>query len=144
MDFTKVQRVNFAFFQTDTEGNLFGTDSWADPNSLFVSFEVELSQLFLCQRVCNSIFRLTLSSLTPNSFKKGPYDWNPSEGAKKYCSWDSVVGGEVQKACNFHYHEQGLIHLVHAAGAEVSLVLHSLNFNCFIYLLSMVPHHIPN
>lgn len=28
MDFTKVQRVNFAFFQTDTDGNLYGTDSW--------------------------------------------------------------------------------------------------------------------
>jgi chitinase len=30
-----------------------------------------------------------------------------------------VVGGEVQKACNSHYYEQGIIHLAHAAGAEV-------------------------
>ncbi|EJK66925.1 hypothetical protein THAOC_12102, partial [Thalassiosira oceanica] len=29
MDFTKVQRVNFAFFQNDEEGNIWGTDSWA-------------------------------------------------------------------------------------------------------------------
>jgi GH18 family chitinase len=28
MDFTKLDRVNFAFFQTDTDGNLWGTDSW--------------------------------------------------------------------------------------------------------------------
>jgi len=35
MDFTKLTRVNFAFFQTDTHGNLWGTDSWGDPNVLF-------------------------------------------------------------------------------------------------------------
>ena len=35
MDFSKVDRVNFAFFQTDVHGNLWGTDSWADPQVLF-------------------------------------------------------------------------------------------------------------
>lgn len=45
----------------------------------------------------------------------GPYDWNPSAGAKKYCSWDAAN----TKACNSHNYEQGLIHLVHAAGAEI-------------------------
>eukprot|EP00581_Thalassiosira_minuscula_P005354 CAMPEP_0183742588 /NCGR_PEP_ID=MMETSP0737-20130205/64777_1 /TAXON_ID=385413 /ORGANISM="Thalassiosira miniscula, Strain CCMP1093" /LENGTH=1396 /DNA_ID=CAMNT_0025978175 /DNA_START=206 /DNA_END=4396 /DNA_ORIENTATION=- len=80
MDFTKVQRVNFAFFQTDTQGNMWGTDSWADPNLLF-----------------------------------GPYNWNPSPGSKQYCSWDSAT----KKACNSHNYEQGLIYLVHAAGAEI-------------------------
>jgi hypothetical protein len=30
MDFRKVSRVNFAFFQTDVQGNIWGTDSWAD------------------------------------------------------------------------------------------------------------------
>jgi len=35
MDFTKVDRVNFAFFQPDTNGNLYGTDSWGDPLVLF-------------------------------------------------------------------------------------------------------------
>ena len=37
MDFSKVQRVNFAFFQTNESGDIFGTDSWADANLLFVS-----------------------------------------------------------------------------------------------------------
>ncbi len=37
MDFSKVQRVNFAFFQTNESGDIWGTDSWADPNLLFVS-----------------------------------------------------------------------------------------------------------
>jgi len=35
MDFSKVTRVNFAFFQTDKHGSIWGTDSWADPNILF-------------------------------------------------------------------------------------------------------------
>ena len=80
MDFTKLQRVNFAFFQTDTAGGIWGTDSWADPIVLF-----------------------------------GPYNWNPTEGSLKYCSWD----GPATKNCNNHEYEKGLIHLAHAAGAEV-------------------------
>ena len=35
MDFSKIQRVNFAFFQTNADGDLWGTDSWADPQVLF-------------------------------------------------------------------------------------------------------------
>lgn len=35
MDFRKVQRVNYAFFQTDVNGNIFGTDRWGDPQVLF-------------------------------------------------------------------------------------------------------------
>jgi chitinase len=80
MDFTKVQRVNYAFFQTNTNGDLWGTDSWGDPNVLF-----------------------------------GPYDWNPSESSKEFCSWDSPT----DRPCNYHKYQQGLIHLVHAAGAEL-------------------------
>mmetsp|Transcript_12350 Transcript_12350/g.22891 ORF Transcript_12350/g.22891 Transcript_12350/m.22891 type:complete len:619 (+) Transcript_12350:133-1989(+) len=35
MDFSKVTRVNFAFFQLDEEGNIWGTDEWGDPRVLF-------------------------------------------------------------------------------------------------------------
>lgn len=31
MRFQKVDRVNFAFFQTDKDGNIWGTDKWLDP-----------------------------------------------------------------------------------------------------------------
>lgn len=75
-----IRIVNFAFFQTDVQGNIWGTDSWADPNVLF-----------------------------------GPYNWNPAEGSKEYCSWDSPT----ERACSHHNYEQGLIHLVHTAGAEI-------------------------
>lgn len=35
MDFKKVTRVNYAFFQLDGYGNIWGTDEWADPRLLF-------------------------------------------------------------------------------------------------------------
>ncbi len=45
----------------------------------------------------------------------GPYNWNPSQGSEQYCSWDSPT----DRPCNYHTYEQGLIYLVHAAGAEI-------------------------
>ena len=35
LDHSKVTRYNFAFFQVTTTGEIFGTDSWADPIVLF-------------------------------------------------------------------------------------------------------------
>eukprot|EP00986_Skeletonema_menzelii_P012924 scaffold7298_cov150-Skeletonema_menzelii.AAC.24 len=34
-DFTKYTRINFAFFQTNADGAIWGTDEWADPITLF-------------------------------------------------------------------------------------------------------------
>jgi GH18 family chitinase len=35
MKFQKVDRVNYAFFQTNPDGDIWGTDPWADPLNLF-------------------------------------------------------------------------------------------------------------
>ena len=35
MDFTKITRANFAFFQITERGDIYGTDNWADPITLF-------------------------------------------------------------------------------------------------------------
>ena len=35
IQFSKYDRINYAFFQPDLAGNLFGTDEWADPQLLF-------------------------------------------------------------------------------------------------------------
>ena len=35
IQFSKYDRINYAFFQPDLEGSLFGTDEWADPQLLF-------------------------------------------------------------------------------------------------------------
>ena len=42
MDFRKVQRVNYAFFQPDVMGNIFGTDRWGDPQLLFGPYSSKL------------------------------------------------------------------------------------------------------
>jgi hypothetical protein len=34
VDFAKYTWINYAFFQPDSQGNLYGTDKWADPQSL--------------------------------------------------------------------------------------------------------------
>jgi len=35
IDFSKYDRINYAFFQPDIHGNLYGTDSWGDPQILW-------------------------------------------------------------------------------------------------------------
>ena len=80
IDFSKVDRVYFAFFQTNTDGYLWGTDSWGDPLVLY-----------------------------------GPYNWNTSPDDQLYCSWDAAN----IKNCKSHKYEEGLIHRVHEAGAEI-------------------------
>ena len=39
LDHSKVTRYNFAFFQINSSGDIWGTDSWADPNTLFGPFD---------------------------------------------------------------------------------------------------------
>ena len=37
-----MQRVNYAFFQPDAKGNIFGTDRWGDPQLLFGPYSSKL------------------------------------------------------------------------------------------------------
>ena len=39
IDFKKYDRINYAFFQPDKQGNLYGTDEWADPQLLFGEYD---------------------------------------------------------------------------------------------------------
>jgi len=39
MDFTKITRANFAFFQITEDGYIYGTDNWADPITLFGMYD---------------------------------------------------------------------------------------------------------
>ena len=39
LDHSKVTRYNFAFFQIDASGEIWGTDSWADGNTLFGKYD---------------------------------------------------------------------------------------------------------
>ncbi|KAL3788754.1 hypothetical protein HJC23_012310 [Cyclotella cryptica] len=39
VDFSKYDRINYAFFQPDEQGRLFGTDEWADPQLLWGEYD---------------------------------------------------------------------------------------------------------
>ncbi|KAL7472628.1 hypothetical protein ACHAXS_012995 [Conticribra weissflogii] len=39
VDFSKYDRINYAFFQPDLKGNIYGTDEWADPQLLWGPYE---------------------------------------------------------------------------------------------------------
>ena len=41
IDFAKYDRINYAFFQSDLQGNLYGTDDWADPQLLWGPYEYQ-------------------------------------------------------------------------------------------------------
>jgi len=84
LDYSKVTIVNFAFFQTDTQGYLYGTDSWADPQVLF-----------------------------------GPQNWNPSDDSSSAPDYRCHWSGPNKKACGHYKLEDGLIYLVHQAGAKI-------------------------
>jgi hypothetical protein len=59
IDWSKYDRVNYAFFQIDEEGEIFGTDEWADPQLLFGPYLYDQSK----------------------QIQSGP-------GANYFCSWD--------------------------------------------------------
>jgi chitinase len=39
VDFSKYDRINYAFFQPDKEGNIYGTDEWAGECTINTTFE---------------------------------------------------------------------------------------------------------
>jgi len=43
LNLQKVSRINYSFFQTNSNGYIYGTDSWADPNVLFGPYEFATS-----------------------------------------------------------------------------------------------------
>lgn len=52
LDYKKITRVNFAFFQTDEEGNIWGTDEWADPRVLFGDVDASKGECSAGQPKC--------------------------------------------------------------------------------------------
>mmetsp|Transcript_19099 Transcript_19099/g.41357 ORF Transcript_19099/g.41357 Transcript_19099/m.41357 type:complete len:817 (+) Transcript_19099:106-2556(+) len=89
IDFSKYDRINYAFFQPDANGNLFGTDEWADPQLLMGPYVYDAS------RQINS----------------GP-------DANYFCSWDGPDAG-TDRNCAHHDLKKGLVYLAHGVGVEV-------------------------
>ncbi len=59
MNFRKVQRVNYAFFQPDVQGNIYGTDRWGDPQVSVLNIKTMLDekQLLKCLFLSEGIVR---------------------------------------------------------------------------------------
>jgi len=115
MQFSKVDRVNFAFFQMDEEGNVWGTDSWADPIALFGphdwSIPVPSDAGHAPQFIDDNGFSDT----------SGP-EWNylgdqyVNLGANVFCHRSTPTG---KRDCNGHSAQEGLIGRAHSQGALV-------------------------
>jgi len=90
IDFSKYDRINYAFFQPCPQGNLYGTDKWGDPQLLWGPYVTDPAQ----QSISGS-------------------------NANYFCSWDGPLGSDNDRNCNYHEIEKGLVFLAHAAGVEV-------------------------
>jgi hypothetical protein len=85
-------QVNFAFFQPDVGGNVWGTDEWADPAILFGEVDY------------------TRGSPPGTGGCAG-------DAGSPDCKCHRIGPGE--KACAYRLGTTGLIHAVHEAGREV-------------------------
>ena len=124
----KVSRVNYAFFQSDTDGYIFGTDSWADPNVLNGPYDFSVNREDLpsyCQGGRgrddgknlnqNGInFGRTRRRRTQLSFGNVNDDLPPCEHFER-CHRNFPNN----KVCNVHRYKEGLIYLAHQSGAEI-------------------------
>eukprot|EP00970_Alexandrium_tamarense_P001266 scaffold131_cov206-Alexandrium_tamarense.AAC.6 len=92
VDFSKYDRINYAFFQPDLDANIFGTDEWADPQLLWGPYDYNPQE----------------------QVTSGP-------GRNYMCSWDSPEEGSTtpRENCAYHKISEGIIARAHAVGTEV-------------------------
>ena len=89
--FDKYDRINYAFFQPDPDGFIFGTDVWADPQLLWGPY-------------------VTDASLQNDENKRCSWDFEEVDGGAT----------KVQKInCNWHDLSKGILHLAQSKGVEV-------------------------
>merc|ERR1719401_2089751 len=93
VDFSKYDRINYAFFQPSPSGNLYGTDEWGDPQLLWGPYVWDAAR----------------------QVDDGP-DRN------YFCSWDGPLGergGEGERNCMYHDLDGGLLRRARRAGTQV-------------------------
>ncbi|KAL9184328.1 hypothetical protein ACHAXT_002414 [Thalassiosira profunda] len=118
MEFSKVDRVNFAFFQTDAAGHIWGTDSWADAISLFGphdwSVDVPAHAGHAPQFHDDNGFAPD-DPAHPDAFVYVGAKY-VDLGDSVYCHRATPTG---RRDCNGHSHAEGVIGRAHKQGAEV-------------------------
>lgn len=126
LNLNKVSRVNYAFFQSDTDGFIFGTDSWADPNVLNGPYDFSVNREKLpsyCQggkgrddgkNIAQGGGSILKRRRTQLSFGDVNDDLPKCEYFER-CHRNFPNS----KVCNVHKYKEGLIYLSHQAGAEI-------------------------
>ena len=93
IDYDKLTRINFAFFQPDSSGNIYGTDEWADPTVLYGEIDYGRGN--------------------PAGTGICEMDMEGVDG----CVCHRVSA--TNRACNYRLSDTGLIENVHRAGREI-------------------------
>lgn len=147
LNLRKVSRVNYAFFQTNAEGYVFGTDSWADPNVLFGPYEfattsdrlpeeckggngrddgkdgatlddeVGASQESAGRRRQRHRRRRAQTTLTTDEDTAGDNPFNTGATCEYFEQCHRNFPNS--KSCNIHKYKEGLIYRAHASGAQI-------------------------
>lgn len=117
LQFTKVDRVNFAFFHSDESGNIWGTDPWADAQILFGPAD------WMVTTPADSGYAPQFND--DNGFEDGEggsegYNYVGGKyvdlGPNVYCHRGTPTG---KRECKGYVHSQGLIGRAHSQGAHV-------------------------
>ena len=93
VDYDKLTRINFAFFQPDANGNIYGTDEWADPSVLFGDIDYS------------------------RGVPEGTGNCDVENEGMDGCACHRV--GVDHRACNYRLMDTGLIENAHRAGREI-------------------------
>jgi len=128
----KVSRINYAFFQSDTDGYIFGTDSWADPNVLNGPYDFSVSRDKLPTYCQGGKGRDDGKNKSEKEGSGGSSSSGSATG--KRTRRRTQLSNDVQpceyferchrnfpnsKVCNVHKYKEGLIYLAHKSGAEI-------------------------
>ncbi|KAL3815838.1 hypothetical protein ACHAXA_007480 [Cyclostephanos tholiformis] len=89
--YDRLTRVNFAFFQPDANGNIWGTDEWADPNVLYGNID----------------------------YTRGDPQGTGTCAVHGDMGCVCHRVGPTDRACAYRLLDEGLIHNAHVAGREI-------------------------
>lgn len=115
IQFNKVDRVNYAFFQCDEGGNIWGMDSWSDPVVLFGPHDWAVS---VPEHAGHYPQFYDNNGFDDNSGSEWNYEGSQylPLGPGVYCHRTTPTG---KRDCNGHRGSDGLIGRAHEHGAEV-------------------------
>lgn len=140
LQLNKVSRINYAFFQTDVDGYIYGTDSWADANILYGPYEFNGVPEFLpaeCQgglgqdygynvymqqkKDDNTDRNRRVLQGTTLAVDDDDLENTPPSKIITECEYFEQCHRNFpkSKSCNVHKYTEGLIYQSHIAGTQI-------------------------